>query len=298
MNLGPRGKKIYFLVIVVVFGGAILAMSMIYGRSPFASSAPAHVRAPFGAATQAYFERAVYRPSQMLFADNMTYYIAPPQGAMGGGRLYPVLVILPDENGAAPAARYLLQTQLAAFYPAFIIVPVIPEGERWAVAGAANIRFGAARHRRIDLAMDLLRTVLPQIPADPSRVYMLGCGNGATGVLRAVEKNDGLFTAAAAVAGRWPIDQAAALVKTPLWIIQGQYDRQTPARYMQNLVAHIRRAGGDARFTQVPKMSDNCHDPRLYMNAMWSWLFAQQVKSQLPPLPPSVVPLQDEPAAQ
>ena len=296
MNLGPRGKKIYFLIVSLVFGGAILAMSVVYERGALAPSLADDVRLPFGAATAAYFERGIYRPSRMLFADNLMYYIAPPHAAKGGGRLYPVLIILPDEEGAAPAARYLLHPSLASFYPAFIIVPVIPPAERWAVAGGAKVRFGAARQQRVDLAMDMVRDLLPKIPADPSRVYILGCGNCATGALRAMAENADLLTAVVAMAGRWPIAEATALVKMPLWIIQGQLDRNTPARYMHSLAAHVRQAGGDVRFTQVPKMSDNCHDPRLYMNAMWSWMFSQQVKSQLPPLAP--VSVQDETSAQ
>lgn len=297
MKLGPRGKKIYFLIVSLVFGGVILAMSAIYGRSPLSSSSFQKVRVPFGAETAAYFEHAVYHPAQMLFSDSMAYYIAPPQGATGQGRLYPVLVILPDENGAAPAARYLLNSSLTAFYPAFIVVPVISDKESWAQAGETNVRFGAGRQQRVDLAMQLLRMLMQQIPADPTRVYVLGCGNGATGALRAIKENADLLTAVVAIGGRWHTQDAAALAKIPLWIMQGQFDQWTPARYMQNVAAYVRQAGGDVRFMQVPKVSNNCHDPRLYINAMWSWLFAQQAKGQSPLLRPDMLPAQEEASA-
>ena len=284
MQLGPRGKKIYFLIVAVVFGSAIIAVSMMNGRSPLAITDP-NLRPPFGAQTALYFEQAVYRPSQMLFADTMRYYLAPPRVTGSAGRLYPLVVILHDENGDAPAARYLLHQSLAAFYPAFIVVPQISEEESWAISGGTNVRVGARSQQRADMVMTLVQDLIGKIPVDPTRIYLVGCGNGGTGVFRAAEKFPHLVTAGVVMSGRWKSEDATGIVQTPLWIIHGQVDQRTPARYMQNLSAHIRQAGGDVRFTEIAKLGQNCHDHRLYMTALWSWLFARQRADQLPPQP-------------
>lgn len=282
MQLGPRGKRIYFLIVSMVFGGAIVAVSVINGRGPLAQQEDM-LRPPFSASTAVYFQRSVFRPSKMLFSDTLHYYIAPPRTAGRAGQLYPLVLVLHDDAGAAPAARYLLHPRLAVFYPAFVVVPQIPEHENWAVAGGAKVRFGADALSRADMALALVQDLIEKIPVDPTRVYVIGCGDGGTGVFRAVKTFPELVTAGIAMSGRWPVAEAAHLAKTPIWILHGQYDTHTPAYYMQNLSTHIRSAGGDVRFTAIPKMRRDCHDPRLYMNAIWSWLFAHQRADQLPP---------------
>lgn len=281
LAMEPLGKKIYFLVIVLVFGGAIVAVSILNGRGPLAPHEEMR-RPPFAPTTAAYYRQAVFRPSKMLFTDTLHYYIAPPRRSGHAGQLYPLVVVLHDENGAAPAAAYLQQTALALQYPAFVIVPQITSRESWAVAGGMRVRIGAATLNRADMAMALVREVVQKMPVDPTRIYVVGCGDGGTGVFRAAASFPNLVAAGVAMSGRWAAADAQKLAGTPLWVIHGQYDSRTPAYYMQNLSGHIRSLGGDIRFTVVPKMRQNCHDPRLYAPAVWSWLFSQQKAGQLP----------------
>lgn len=288
MQLSPKGRKIYFLIVALIFGGAILAVSAINGRSPLGKAQKASAL-PFSAQTEPYFHRRTFKPPQGFFTDELLYYIAPPVvTGSPAHKKFPLVLLLHDDDGYAVAADYLLSAGLRQFYPAFIAVPAIGEGDSWAHAGEAKIRFGAHTQRRADDALYLVQELIKTAPIDPNRVYVLGCASGGTGVFRAVQKFPDLVTAGIAMSGRWHLNRAEDIQYAPIWILQGRYDQETPARYMEQLSQRLRQINGATRFTAVPGMSVNCRDPRLYMNALWAWLFAQD---KTPPVPLEPAPI-------
>lgn len=295
MQLSPRGRKIYFLIVVLVFGGAILAVSAINGRSPLGKSQQPRAL-PFSDRAAAYFRQSTFKPPQGFFTDELTYYIAPPAvTGVAARKKFPLVLLLHDDEGYAAAADYLLSATLRKFYHTFVVVPVIQDGDSWAQAGDAKVRLGAHTQRRADDALYLVQELVKTAPVDPNRIYVLGCAGGGTGVFHALKNFPDLVAAGVAISGRWHLNKAADIKAAPLWVLQGIYDRRTPARYMQQLAQRVQQLNPQTRFTAVPSLSVDCRDSRLYMNALWAWLFAQD---KTPPISPNPAPLAPDAIAE
>lgn len=292
MQLSPRGRKIYFLIVVLVFGGAILAVSAINGRSPLGKAQQQTHALPFSARTADYFQLRTFKPPEGLFTDELLYYIAPPVvKGVEARKKFPLILLLHDDDGYAAAADYLFTATLRQFYHAFVVVPVLQDGDSWAHAGEVKVRFGAHTQRRADDALHLVQELLKTAPVDPNRIYVLGCAGGGTGVFHAMKNFPDLLTAGIAISGRWHLNKAEEIKAAPLWILHGIYDQRTPARYMQQLAQRVQQLNPETRFTAVPGLSVNCRDSRLYMNALWAWLFAQD---KTPPVSANPAPLAPE----
>jgi predicted peptidase len=79
---------------------------------------------------------------------------------------------------------------------------------------------------------------------DTGRQYVYGDSMGAEGVFQLLAKSPDRFAAAVAVSGYTTATDAAAMAKTPLWIIHGSADSVNAVQSVRTIYASILAAGG------------------------------------------------------
>lgn len=218
------------------------------------------------------------------------YYLWTPPAA-DATKKYPLVVFLHDEDGmAAGAASLIASKQMQTALPAFIVVPQIPKDKTWAFPDKfSGQEFGtnkkeqstalAAKYppekQSLHDVMVLAAQLISRYNIDMDRVYIVGCGEGGTGVYGAAARYPDFFAGAVAISGLWSFNDAAKMAKLPLLVMHGTQDKTTDVMAGQGMAQLIRRAGSHAIYYQeIPDLAHKCDDPRLYAPAMWQWLLS------------------------
>jgi predicted peptidase len=140
-------------------------------------------------------------------------------------------------------------------FPFIVVSPQAPEGERWDVS-------------KLDA---LLAEVRKNYRIDESRIYLTGLSMGGFGTWDWAIARPGLFAAIAPVCGRSDVSKAAMLKDMPIWAFHGDNDTAVDMAGSFDMVAAVRKAGGNPRLTIYP---DTGHDSwtRTYADpALYYW---------------------------
>lgn len=184
-------------------------------------------------------------------------------------RTWPLIVYLHggggngDDVDAAWASRHPIVRAARGHperFPALILVPRCPRGRIWApvppdpVQSAWRLR----RHGRKpvpDAAAHVTAAIDAAVAAyavDEDRITLTGHSMGGEGSTRYAALHPDRFAAVAPSAGSAVIVLADApkLAQMGVWIFQGENDRISTAALAKRLVAAIRAAGGEPRYTE------------------------------------------------
>lgn len=121
-------------------------------------------------------------------------------------------------------------------YPAVVLAPQCPEGDRWT--------------DHLPALHTLTLAVAGEYGVDPSQLAVTGLSLGGEGAYRLVMAYPQTFARAAPICGPGPwhgVTPAAAAV--PTWVFHGDADDVVPVDHSLELVEEIRRHGGDPRLT-------------------------------------------------
>jgi predicted peptidase len=124
---------------------------------------------------------------------------------------------------------------------------------------------------------------------DPSRLYLTGLSGGGHGAWVLGARHPELWAAIAPVCGygpspflnplafRGPAGRLAApLSKTPVWAFHGQADRVLPAERTREMVAALRRAGGNPKLTIYPRVGHKAWDRAYREEGLAAWFLAHR----------------------
>jgi predicted peptidase len=169
-------------------------------------------------------------------------------------RGWPVILFLHGsgergQDGLRPAGVGLIPVVLTEpeRWPAVIVVPQCPPGQRWVNDPA--------------LPMAALDRVLADERADRGRIALTGLSMGAQGAWELASRWPERFSAVAAVCGfRAPGEDARALARLPVWAFHGEQDTVVPVADTLGVVEAIRAAGGTPRLTLYPEAGHNAWD--------------------------------------
>jgi len=234
---------------------------------------------PMEEATE-FFERKVFAVPESRPGKTLTYFFKPPAPYQPKDKLYPLVIILHDEDGVAPAATFLVQKAARKNFPAFIAVPVLPDGPIWAFPSKMEDKKLAAKQKKEQALGDVVK-MIPEIAKDNpmvdlNRVYLVGCGDGGFGVFGAASKYSHIFAGGVPISGGWSLREAPKLKNMPMFVMHGDSDKEIESAMSQNLAFYIQQAGGrKIAFLSIPGMGHDCGNPYLYNNAVWTWLFKQ-----------------------
>ncbi len=171
-------------------------------------------------------------------------------------------------------------------FPALILVPRCPRGKIWApvppdpVQSAWRLR----RHGRKpapDAAAHITAAIDAAVAAyavDEDRISLTGHSMGGEGATRYAALHADRFAAVAPSAGSAVIilEDAPKLARMGVWIFQGETDRISTAALAKRLVAAIRDAGGEPRYTEY-KGAGHATAYRAYSDPkLIEWLLKQR----------------------
>jgi predicted peptidase len=185
-------------------------------------------------------------------------------------------------DGGSSGARVLVSPEVLAKYPCYIIAPQCPRKQQW-----VNTNFQAEKHAlpekpsdSLRMAVDLTKGLLKELPIDPSRVYITGVSAGGFGTWDALARNPGLFAAAVIVCGGADEATAPAITQTkiPLWVFHGKVDPTVKPIRATHMVAALKEAGSDVKFTEYPGVGHNSWEKAYTEKELFPWLFAQTLK--------------------
>lgn len=300
MPANAKSQVFFWLMVLMIVGavGGVLYMGMDRGLAGGSGTktlravvtgrplvnAPPRTLEPAGEYTR-FFEKKSLRVNSGLVDLHLPYYWFAPSKPWPQGLRFPLVMVLHGAPGNAYAAQYLIQRDMQIHYPAFIFVPVLPNGMTW--YEPASTPQGSAhdkeRPKGLPGAMQALAQIVRDYPVDISRIYVIGCSEGGVGAFGAIKEYGELFAAAVAISGGWAPQQAGFLKKAPMLVMHGAQDTVIPPERSRDVSALARKMGAPLEYVEFPQMSHNCPAPELYSPSVWRWMFGKKKSLATPP---------------
>lgn len=152
-------------------------------------------------------------------------------------------------------------------FPALVLMPRCPEGKIWTPIPRDPVQseWRLRRHGRepapnaeahVTAAID---TVIEAYAVDQARISIIGHSMGGEGSTRYASLHADRIAAVAPSAGSAVIvpGDAAVLARMGVWIFQGETDPISTAALAKRMVAAIREAGGEVRYTEYEGVGHN-----------------------------------------
>lgn len=162
--------------------------------------------------------------------------------------------------------------------PAIIVAPQCPTGKQW-----VNVPWGGLEHtmpaepsEAMHAALALLKNCMETLPVDPRKVYVAGISMGGFGTWDAIQRHPELFAAAIPVCGGGDVKEAPKLVGLPIWAFHGDQDQSVKVSRSRDMIAAIKAAGGDPKYTEYPGVAHNSWTQTFNDEAVVGWLFSQE----------------------
>lgn len=207
-----------------------------------------------------------------------------------GGQVMPYRLRAPKDSGRLPVVLWLHgaggrgvdnekqisggntlgATSWAA--PCIVLAPQCPENEVWA---PLNDRPEPTRHLR--QALDILTSVMRTTAGDPARVYVVGQSMGGFGAWALAAHHPELFAAVVPLCGGGDARLAGRLAHTPIWAFHGAKDDSVPVQRSRDMVAAVRAAGGQPRYTEYPQVDHLVWERAFREPDLAPWLFGQRL---------------------
>jgi predicted peptidase len=124
--------------------------------------------------------------------------------------------------------------------------------------------------------MGALDALLRELPIDPDRVYLTGQSMGGFGTWGAIAAHPARFAAAVPVCGGWPPEDAPKMKRVPVWAFHGEQDKTVPVEGSRRIIAALKAAGVEPRYTELPGVGHGSWDPAYATAELWDWMFAQK----------------------
>jgi hypothetical protein len=184
---------------------------------------------------------------------------------------YPVVVCLPYGGGVegCPPAQLLLTDSYRKKYPSFLFVPTCPPGEGWG---------GIPNYPTIDtLVFESLLALGKEFPEiDAKRFYVTGVSRGGYGSWHFIATAPEMFAAAIPVCGGGDPKLAPKIADVAVWAFHGEDDRNVPVSGSRDMIAAIKSAGGEPKYTEFKDAGHNIWDQVKSTAGLMDWLFEQQ----------------------
>lgn len=164
-------------------------------------------------------------------------------------------------------------------YPCFLIAPQCPTGMRWVEVAwnESESRGQAELSVTMEAVLQILEAELKAHPIDRTRIYLTGISMGGFGAWDLALRKPELFAAGVPICGGGDEQLAPRLAKTPVWAWHGDADDAVPVERSRRMIAAIRAAGGEPRYSELPGMGHHSWIPA-YEDPQGAipWMFSQR----------------------
>jgi predicted peptidase len=168
---------------------------------------------------------------------------------------------MPVEVGIGPAIKKREKT-----FPFLTIIPQAPTFG-WG-AGSAGAK----------MALGILEQVEKEYSVDPKRVYLTGLSMGGMGTWSLAVTMPDKWAAIVPICGRGDPKQAEKIKDLPTWAFHGDADPAVNVSGSRDMIAAIKKAGGDPKYTEYPGVGHNSWDKAYDTNELYEWLLKQHKK--------------------
>jgi len=206
----------------------------------------------------------------------LPYRLARPVG-YDANKKYPLVVFLHGSGESGTDNKLQIQKNIGvptggsvftlpanqAKYPSFFVAPQAPVGSRdgWrGIPGQAVLKLITA-----------LETEFSSI--DTQRLYITGLSMGGYGTWTLIEDNPKLFACAVPMSAGGDTAKAANIVALPLWDFHGTVDASVPVQESRDMIAAIKAAGGNPKYTEYPNGGHAIWDQAYTEPALLPWMF-------------------------
>ena len=244
-----------------------------------------------------FVARAQTEPTYQSFrfiqtGDTLPYRILLPEN-FDSSRTYPLIVFLhgrgesgrDNQKQLTHGSKVFLTDSFRKQYPAIVVFPQCAANDYWSnvhtVANASGKRSfyfieDGSPSRSLELAMELTRHLMEYYPVNRDQVYAMGLSMGGMGVFELVRRMPTVFAAAVPICGGAHPGTARQLRKVSWWVFHGAKDDVVLPRYSEEMVAALKKAKAQVRFTLYPYANHNSWDPAFAEPDLFKWLFSQR----------------------
>jgi predicted peptidase len=147
---------------------------------------------------------------------------------------------------------------------AVILAPQCPAKETW----------------DMDVLTTLIKEVVFKNKINFNRVYLTGLSMGGYGTWKLALGHSEIFAAVAPVCGRVDyvfLENAAKLKDKPIWVFHGAKDQVVPVENSKRMVAALKKAGGDPKFTIYPEAGHDSWSETYNNPEFYKWLMSHEM---------------------
>ncbi|PIE86074.1 MAG: phospholipase [Bacteroidia bacterium] len=228
----------------------------------------------------AKMKKKIYRENCQ---NKLPYRLLKPQYG-DKNKNYPLVVFLhgAGERGSDNEAqlihgvRVFTREEALRKFPCYLIAPQCPKGKRW-----VEVDWKLAKHKQPEKPSEtlfLLKKLIDELETkykiDTNRIYVVGLSMGGFGVWDLITRYPEKFAAATPVCGGGD-ESKAEMIKTPVWVFHGALDKLVRPERARNMVAALRKAGKEVKYTEYPTVGHNAWDFAFTEEEYLEWLFSK-----------------------
>ena len=207
---------------------------------------------------------------------------------------YPVVLFLhgAGERGSdntkqlVHGSKLFLNPGFRKKHPAIVIFPQCPKDDYW-----SNVRIDRSKSGREKFdyqqqappttSLRLVMALMDKIVAAPftkdDQIYVGGLSMGGMGTFEILSGKPGMFAAAFPICGGGNPELTDRYAKnTALWVFHGARDDVVDPSFSKEMVAAVKNAGGNPKFTLYKDANHNSWDPAFAEPGLLPWVFSHK----------------------
>ena len=221
------------------------------------------------------------------YRDEVFKYRLLKPAAVEPGKKYPLVVFLhgAGERGSDNAAQLeYLPKQMASEpwrtkFPCYLLAPQCRDGKKWVEIDWSSRQSTPQSDmtEQMQVVVEAMDQLIKDEPIDADRVYLTGLSMGGYGAWDLASRIPERFAAIAPICGGGDEKQAKKLAKLPIWAWHGDADNAVPVERTRDMIAAIKQAGGEPKYTELAGVGHNSWTPAYSdPNGLIPWLFEQR----------------------
>jgi len=159
-------------------------------------------------------------------------------------------------------------------FPCLVLMPQCPMDSFW---GKWDNPLGKSLKDATPLIDVALKKTKEMYHVDPNRMVLTGLSMGGFGTWQYGAKHTDEYAAFMPVCGGGFVKDAPALAKRPVWAFHGGADDTVPVQRSREMVAAIKKAGGDVHYTEYKGVGHNSWEKAYADPKAIEWLLSQKL---------------------
>jgi predicted peptidase len=236
-------------------------------------------------AADAYEERELKYTGGM-YQDHVFKYRLMKPAKVEAGKKYPLVLFLhgAGERGTDNLVSlkylptWLAEPENRQAFPCYVLVPQCPPDPKMWIDKHWALREHSMSPQPTDemkAVIAMLKEVMDKESVDSGRIYLTGLSMGGYGSWELAARHPELFAAVVPICGGGDEASASKLAGLPIWAWHGTDDQAVPVERSRRMIAAIKAAGGNPRYTELEHVNHNSWAPAYRSPDLLMWMFRQ-----------------------